>query len=233
VGEKASEVAGNLARVREGIERAAARRGAQPGSIRLVAVTKGVAVARIEQALAAGVEDLGENYLQEALPKVGALGRRARWHFIGHLQTNKVRAALPLFELMQSVDSARLAQEISRRAGPLGLVGRVLVEVNTSGEPSKYGVPPPGVGELLAACAGLEHLEVLGLMTIGRLGADEAGTRACFRTLAGLFARYQQAPGVQMRWLSMGMSHDYELAIEEGANMIRVGTAIFGPRPSR
>ncbi len=219
--------------MQERIAQAAARRGAPAGSVALVAVTKGVAVERIEQAVAAGVTDLGENYLQEAQPKIEAIGRRARWHFLGHLQTNKVRAALPLFDVVQSVDSQRLAREISRRAAQAGLTAAILVEVNTSGEPAKFGVAPAELGGLLEVCAGLPALTVQGLMTIGRLGADEAGTRACFRELATLFARYRDLPGVEMRWLSMGMSGDFELAIEEGSNMVRVGTAIFGPRPAR
>ena len=230
LGKSRQQVAGNLAQVRERIAQAAARRGVEPGAVRLVAVTKGVPAERIEEAIAAGVQDCGENYLQEALPKIARLGRRARWHFIGHLQTNKVKAALPHFDLIQAVDSEHLAQEIARRAAALGRQVPVLLEVNTSGEAGKFGVAPEQVGHLLARCVGL-GLPVQGLMTIGRLGAEEAGTRQCFRALAQLFAQYREAVPGGLQWLSMGMSGDFELAIEEGANMIRVGTAIFGPRP--
>jgi len=219
--------------VRERIARAAERRGSDPSAICLVAVSKGVEAERIGQAITAGVTDLGENYLQEALPKLAVLGDRARWHFIGHLQTNKARAAVGRFALIQSLDSERLANELERRAGEAGVCAEVLVEVNTSGDPGKFGVAPEGLEPLLAHCGQLAHLRVRGLMTIGRLGAEAEGTRACFRTLAGLFSRCRDVPGVEMRWLSMGMSGDFEIAIEEGSNMVRVGTAIFGPRPSR
>lgn len=226
------DIAGNVAQVLDRVAAAAARAGRRPDEIRVVAVAKGVEAERVIQAIGAGIGDLGENYLQEAQRRIAAIGRRARWHFVGHLQTNKARAAVELFDFIHTVDSARLAQALDRRCREVGRSLPVLVQVNTSGEASKSGVAPEALPGFLEGLAGLECICVRGLMTIGRLTGDPEESRAEFRRLAALFegARGLGAPNVTMQWLSMGMTRDFEVAIEEGASMVRIGTAIFGPR---
>jgi len=225
-------IAGNVRRLRERIAAAAQRAGKSPDEIRLVAVSKGVDIERIAAAADAGVEEIGENYIQEAAPKVEALGRKATWHLVGHLQTNKAKAAVSLFDIIQTVDSAHLAQALSRRCQAAGKVMPVLVEVNTTAEPSKFGVEPQHLRQVLEQTAGLPGIRVQGLMTVGRLGASADEARKYFEALASLAdqARTWGIEGVEMPWLSMGMSDDFEAAIEAGANIIRVGRAIFGPR---
>lgn len=228
---KTTDIAGNVARVRERIARAAKGAGRRPEEIRLVAVSKLVTAERVRQALAAGVTDMGENYVQEAEAKRAEIGEGARWHLIGHLQRNKAGKAATIFDIIQTVDSARLAESIGRRAGEAGKTVSALLQVNTSGEESKSGVAPERVESLLEAVMGVSGLRVEGLMTIGRWDPDPERARPEFRTLAELARRLENRTGVKMRWLSMGMSHDFEIAIEEGANLVRIGTGIFGPRP--
>ena len=225
------DIAANLARVRERIERAARAVGRSPGDMRLVAVAKQMPVEYVRAAIAAGVTDVGENYVQEAEAKFAEIGRVVRWHLVGHLQRNKVKAALPIFDLIHTVDSRRLAEEISRRA-PAGARVPVLLQVNTSGEASKFGLPPAAALDRAAELAQLPGLDIQGLMTIGRWDPDPQAARGEFQLLAEIFERLALVPGVTACWLSMGMSHDFEVAIEEGANLLRIGTAIFGPRPS-
>jgi len=225
-----SSLADNLARVRERIARAAERAGRRPDQICLVAVTKTVPAARIREAVAAGVTDVGENYVQEAAAKRAEIGAAVTWHFIGHLQRNKAGQAARLFDIIHTVDSVRLAEALSRRAQQLGRRLEVLVQVNTSGETTKAGVPPEEAGALVAQAASLDGLAVRGLMTIGRLQPDPEEARPEFRLLAALAEKLRRETGLDLPWLSMGMSHDFEVAIEEGANLVRVGTAIFGPR---
>lgn len=229
--ERAS-IADNLARIRERIATAAAGAGRRPEEVLLVAVSKEVESERIEQAIRAGVTDLGENYLQEALQKRAQVHLPAKWHFIGHLQRNKVKRALELFDIIQSVDSLALAQEISRRAEAAGRTAEILLEVNTSGETSKFGFEPGQASALAEAVSALPALRLLGLMTIGRFEPDPQAARGEFRLLANLFRELgsRELPKVEMRWLSMGMTHDFEVAIEEGANLVRIGRGIFGPR---
>jgi hypothetical protein len=226
------EIAENLARIRERIAAAAAKSGRKAEEILLVAVSKGVEPERIEQAIGAGVTDLGENYLQEAIGKKAQIGSKARWHFIGHLQRNKVNAALEEFSLIQSVDSLKLAQEISRRAAAAGKTAQILLQVNTSSETSKFGVAPEETLKLVEEIGILPGLALQGLMTIGRFEPDAAAARGEFRLLAQIFREISQLnlPNIKMRRLSMGMTHDFEVAIEEGANLVRIGTGIFGPR---
>jgi pyridoxal phosphate enzyme (YggS family) len=226
------DISQNVARVRERVAAAAGRAGRRLEEVRLIAVSKGVEAERIRQALAAGIGDLGENYLQEAQPKIAEIGRGARWHFVGHLQTNKAKSAVELFDFIHTVDSARLAQALDRRCLEVPRPMPVLVQVSTSGEASKSGVEPEGLLAFLESLAGLECLCVRGLMTVGRLVGSPEESRAEFRQLAALFNRARELaiPNVTMQWLSMGMSADFEVAIEEGAGMVRVGTAIFGPR---
>jgi len=225
-------IADNVARIRERIAAAAARIGRKPEEVLLVAVCKGIEPERIKQAIAAGITDLGENYLQEALGKRREIGGEVKWHFIGHLQRNKVKAVLEAFSLLQSVDSLRLAEEISRRAQARSEKAEILLQVNTSGEASKFGAKPEEAPALAEAISSLPGLCLLGLMTIGRLEPEPEAARGEFRLLANLFKSIAGLglPKVKMRWLSMGMTHDFEVAIEEGANLVRVGRGIFGPR---
>jgi len=224
------DIASTAARVRERIAAAAGRVARRAEDIVLVAASKGVPPDRIAVAARAGIADFGENYVQEAQPKIAAVGRGVRWHLIGHLQTNKAKPAVALFDVVQTVDSERLGLELDRRARAAGRCLTVLLEVNTSGEPTKFGVQPEHAMRLAEVAAGLEGLDLKGLMTMGRLGASPDEARRGFALLRDLAERVgRQLPGA-MAWLSMGMSDDFEVAIEEGSNMVRVGTAIFGPR---
>ncbi len=222
-----SDIAANVERVRERIARAAERAGRRPADVLLIGVSKTVEVERIRAAVAAGVTALGENRVQEAKAKVDALGRPAAWHLIGHLQTNKVKDALDLFDVIHSVDRLELARELDRRAAARGKVVDVLLQVNVAAEASKGGVGPDAVGESLDAIGKLAHLRVRGLMTIPPEAERPDDARPWFRRLRELAERHG------LPELSMGMSGDFEVAVEEGATMVRVGTAIFGPRPVR
>jgi hypothetical protein len=226
------DIAGNVARVRERIGAAAARAGRCAEEIVLLAASKTVEPERILLAARAGIADFGENYVQEARPKIARIGHGVRWHFVGHLQTNKVKQAVALFDIVQTVDSERLAVELERRAHCAGRRLPVLLEVNTSGEETKLGVAPDQALGLAEVVASLPALELRGLMTMGRLGAGPEDARPSFALLRRLFeALRRQLPAANITWLSMGMSGDFEVAIEEGSNMVRVGTAIFGARP--
>jgi len=222
-------IVANLRRVRERIVAAAERSGRDPSQIRLVIVTKGVTTDRIRKAVAAGATLLGENRIQEALPKIKALEGKIQWHLIGHLQRNKVKQAIHRFELIHSLDSLELAHEIERRAKQAGIQQRVLIQVNLSREPSKYGVLPEDADELVRETAALPHLALEGLMTIPPPSIDPQQSRRYFRRLREKMEDQRQA-GLSVRELSMGMSNDFEIAIEEGATLVRIGTAIFGPR---
>lgn len=226
-------VAENLNAVKERIAKAAARVGRDPESISLVAVTKTVPVERIHEAIAAGQRVFGENRVQEAQDKVQALGHDVQWHLIGHLQRNKVRFVCELFDLIHSVDSLPLAQDIDRRAAQCGIVMPILIQVNIGDETTKTGVAIPDALSLVRDIAGLSHVAIRGLMCIPPALEDPEEVRPYFTQLRTLAEQIDQArlPEVTMTELSMGMSHDYEVAIEEGATMVRVGSAIFGPRP--
>jgi pyridoxal phosphate enzyme (YggS family) len=226
-------IAENVARVRERMEAAARRAGRDPGKIRLVAVSKTVESDRIRQALEAGVDSLGENYVQEAQKKIEELGRGTAWHFIGHLQSNKAKAAVRLFDYVHSVDSLRLAQELSRVAGQQNKVLPVLLQINLGQETTKFGALQDDTLRLLEQMGLLPGISVKGLMTLPPFFDNPEESRPYFhvlRDLAEAVSRRKIA-GVSMEELSMGMSNDFETAIEEGATLVRVGTAIFGPRP--
>lgn len=225
------DIAANVARVRERIALAAERAGRRPEEVRLVAVSKVVGAERVREAVVAGVTDLGENYVQEAAAKREEVGEGATWHLIGHLQRNKASRAAAIFDMIQTVDSLRIAEAIGKHAEAAEKTMRVLLQVNTSGEESKYGVEPEQVGSVLEAVAAVPGLRVEGLMTIGRWDPDPERARPEFRQLATLAGSLEGRTGAEMKWLSMGMSHDFEVAIEEGANLVRIGTGIFGPRP--
>ncbi len=225
------DIAANVARVRERIVRAAERSGRSPDDVRLVAVAKLVEAERVREAIAVGVSDIGENYVQEAATKRPVVGGGARWHMVGHLQRNKAAQAVQIFDMIETVDSERLARAIGGRAEASGRTMPILLQVNTSGEESKHGVAPAEAERLLDAVRRVPGVRVEGLMTIGRWDPDPERARPEFRLLAELGRRLAERSGAEMRWLSMGMSHDFEVAIEEGANLVRVGTGIFGPRP--
>jgi pyridoxal phosphate enzyme (YggS family) len=223
-----------LSAVRARIASAAQRAGRDPASVLLVGASKTVEAERLREAVAAGLSDLGENRVQEARDKIVALAELAtpvRWHLIGHLQSNKAKLAASLFDWVHSVDSEPLARELDRRAAEAGRRLQVLVEVNTSGEPSKFGVAPGAVLGLLGAVTACSALEPRGLMTVGPLTDDVEASRSAYRELARSLGEAQRAlPGARLDQLSMGMSADFEIAIEEGATIVRVGTALFGPR---
>jgi len=221
------DIPANLERVRERIARAAERAGRRPEDVLLIGVSKVVEVARIRAALAAGLSALGENRVQEAKAKIAELGRPVPWHLIGHLQTNKVKDALPLFDLIHSLDRLELAREIERRAAALGRTIDTLVQVNIGAEASKGGFALDAVGAALEAIGKLTHVRVRGVMAIPPEAERAEDARPWFRQLCALADKH----GLRER--SMGMSGDFEVAIEEGATMVRVGTAIFGPRPAR
>lgn len=220
-------MAESLRQVRERISSAAERAGADPENIALIAVTKTVDAARIEEAIQAGVTDIGENYVQDSIEKFGTIGHRVRWHMIGHLQRNKAKRATEIFDLIQSVDNLPLAVEIGKRAAAVGKVQEVLVEVNISGEASKFGVAPAEALALVDEAAGIPAVSVCGVMGIAPFVKDPAVIRRSFVLLREL---WEGLPAECRRWLSMGMTSDFEIAIEEGSNMVRIGTAIFGPR---
>jgi hypothetical protein len=221
------DIPANLERVRERVARAAERAGRKPEDVLLIGVSKVVEVERIRAALGAGLRALGENRVQEAKAKIAELGRPVPWHLIGHLQTNKVKDALPLFDLIQSLDRLELARELERRAAAQGRVVETLLQVNVASEASKGGFAPDAVGEALDTIGKLSHVRVRGLMAIPPEVERAEESRPWFRRLRELAERH----GLRER--SMGMSGDFEVAIEEGATMVRVGTAIFGPRPLR
>jgi len=223
----------NLDRVKARVKKAASSFGRNLEEIKLIAVTKTIPFNLIEQAIQAGVTDIGENKVQEALPKIEALKQKypkVIWHMLGHLQRNKVRQALSAFDIIQSLDSFRLAEEIQKKAE--AKIIPVLIEVNTSGEESKFGVALPEAARLVEEVSGLGNLCIQGLMTIGQLGPDPEAARLCFKRLKKLFDELKQLnlPNVDLKYLSMGMSSDFEIAIEEGSNMVRVGQAFFGKR---
>ncbi len=222
------------AAVMDRLARAAARAGRRPGEVRLVAVSKTQGPEAVAEARDAGLSAFGENYVQEAEPKIRAVPG-AEWHLIGTLQRNKAGKAVSLFDWIETVDSPELVAAISRRAAVAGKTVDLLVEVNVAGEGTKGGVAPGGIPAVLDAAAGLPGIRVRGLMAIPPLAEDPEASRPYFRRLRALLAESaQRAPrGVELAELSMGMSHDFEVAIEEGATIVRVGTAIFGPRRAR
>ncbi|MDR4480097.1 MAG: YggS family pyridoxal phosphate-dependent enzyme [Nitrospira sp.] len=226
-------VAGRVRTVLDEIRRAAVRAGRAPETVRLVAASKTVSVDRLREAVDAGVRHVGENRLQEALPKIDALGREGIvWHFIGSLQRRKVKSVVGRFETIHSVDSLALAGEIDRQAKAAGLRQRILLEVNVGGEVSKGGFAPETLVADLASLNEFEHLDIRGLMAIPPPTPTADGARPYFRQLRTL-AEALTARGyrnINMQELSMGMSHDYSVAVEEGATYVRVGTAIFGAR---
>jgi hypothetical protein len=228
----AINIADNINTIKQRIASAAARCGRDPDSIKLLAVTKTIPTEYIIKAIDAGITIFGENYVQEAKDKIAAIGSRARWHMIGHLQANKAKYVVTLFDYVHSVDRLELAQELDRRAGLINRKLNVLIEVNVSGEESKSGIPADYAPALIKQIAGLENLTVRGLMTMSPYSNNPENARPYFSALRNLSDNIsrQQISGIQMEELSMGMTDDFEVAIEEGATIVRIGRAIFGER---
>lgn len=221
----------NISQVRRRIDAAARRAGRHPGEIKLVAVTKTVPVEAIREALACGINSFGENRVQEFLQKVSQLPAGLDWHLIGHLQTNKVKKVIGRAHLIHSLDRWSLAEEIDRAAQEVQTVARVLVQVNVAGEDTKYGLALSEVEAFVAEASQLPGIEVCGLMTIAPRCEQAEEVRPYFRQLRELARRMKdQAYGAKLAYLSMGMTGDFEVAVEEGAHLVRVGTAIFGQR---
>lgn len=219
----------NIERLKEKIDRASERTCQSPEEISIVAVTKTVTPQRIEQAIASGINIIGENRIQEAKKKFPIIGSTVQWHMVGHLQTNKVKDALKIFSLIHSLDSIKLAQEIEKRAEKSI---DCLIEVNTSKESTKFGIAPENLFSFFESLKDFKKINVLGLMTIGPGWAieDQEASRPCFCFLHKLREELVEKFGRPFPVLSMGMTSDFEVAIEQGATMIRVGTAIFGHR---
>ncbi len=222
-------IAENIKNLKDRVIAAARRANRNADSIQIIAVTKTVSIPMIEEAIAQGITIIGENRVQEAKTKHAVIGDRVTWHMVGHLQTNKVKDAVKIFSLIHSLDSLKLAREIEKKTS--SKIG-CLIEVNTSQESTKYGIQPDDALSFYEALRNFKNIEIKGLMTIGPGWAieDKEASRPCFRTLASLKGSIEKQCKCSLPILSMGMTSDYEIAIEEGANMIRVGTAIFGPR---
>jgi len=220
----------NFRKVRERIEAACSRAGRNPAEVTIVAVSKSQPPEAVRAAAEIGQLVFGENRVQEAKAKVPLCPERARWHMIGHLQSNKARDAVALFSMVQSVDSLHLAQELEKWADKQAKTLPVLLEVNIAGESSKFGYKPDVMLRELPDINELRHLEVHGLMTIAPYATDAEKVRPVFRKLRELKTECEQVLGAPLQHLSMGMSGDFEVALEEGATMVRIGTALFGPR---
>jgi pyridoxal phosphate enzyme (YggS family) len=229
----AANIPDNLAKVRQTISQAERAAGRPDGSVQLVAVTKTHPVDVIQKAIDAGQLMFGENRVQEARAKIPELSSRIQWHLIGHLQSNKIRPALPLFQLIHGVDSVELLADIDRLAAELGLFPRILLQVNLAGEASKFGFSPAKLLEQVETIAGFKRANIEGLMTIPPLAPSPEHSRPYFVALRELRDRLAHESGFALPELSMGMSDDYQVAIAEGATMVRVGTAIFGERRAR
>jgi pyridoxal phosphate enzyme (YggS family) len=225
-----SLIAENLERVREQIANAATKSGRSIDDVELVAITKTHPAEKVREAVEAGQTLFGESRVQEARAKIPELPSNIRWHFVGHLQKNKVRHALPLFEMMHSIDSLALAQDINRIAEEQGLYPRVLLEVNVAGEGSKFGFAPDHLSEQMETLLALPRLSIEGLMCIPPLAVESEDSRKFFVQVRKLRDSLEKQFSVKLPQLSMGMTQDFPIGIEEGATLVRVGTAIFGER---
>jgi len=203
-----------------------------PEGVLLVGAAKTRAPDEILEAIEAGLEIVGENYVQEAEKAFETVGRRAKWHMIGHLQTNKVKKAVPVFDMIETVSSMKLAEEIDKVCSRAGKVMPVLIEINSGEEAQKSGVNPEEAVALVQAMSSLKNIRIMGLMTMGPFAGDPEESRPYFQRTRKLFdaLKAMGLPGVEMKYLSMGMSNSYKVAIEEGANMVRIGTKLFGRR---
>ena len=201
-----------------------------PPNVTLVAATKERTAVEIQEAIDAGIEVVGENYVQEAVRKYQEIGDSAKWHMIGHLQSNKAKKAVRIFDMIETVDSIKLARAIDKGCGNIGKVIPVLIEINSGEEPQKGGVMPGDAVALVREMSELRNIRIMGLMTMGPFAGDPEDARSYFQKTRGLFEEIKELdlPGVEMKYLSMGMSNSYKVALEEGANMVRIGTNIFG-----
>lgn len=227
-------IAENIADIRDRVDRRCRAIGRDPAGVRIIAVSKTFPAASVREAVRAGLCDIGENYVQELLAKHRELeAGPVRWHMIGHLQTNKAKKAVRVFDMIETVDSMKLAREIDKACEVFGReVMEVLIEINSAEEPQKAGVMPEDAAQLIREMAHLTHVRVKGLMTMGPFAGDPEEIRPYYRKTKALFdgIRSMEIPGVNMAHLSMGMSDSYRVALEEGANMVRIGTGIFGER---
>lgn len=223
-------LAENLTQIQQRIKAACERAGRDPSSVTLLAVSKGHPPEAIREAMELGLQFFGESKIQEAKVKIPQCPGRARWHLIGHLQTNKARDAVQFFEMIHSVDSLHLAEEINKRAEQMAKFMPVLIEVNLAGEASKFGYKPDSLLAELNHLNALQRLEIHGLMTMASWSPDPERARPVFRALRELKSRCEDKLGAPLQHLSMGMSGDFEPAIEEGATLVRIGTSLFGER---
>ncbi len=227
-----STVKDNIKKIRENIAQAALRTGRSASDVRLMAVTKTVADERIIEAIEAGVDIIGENYVQEAMRKIEKMGKNVEWHMIGHLQSKKSKYAVRLFDMIHSIDRIKLAGELDKRAGMAGCITKILIEVNISGEETKSGVKKEDALDLVKDISALENLSIQGLMTMPPWFDNPEDARPYFVALRELRDKIieENIHSVEMNELSMGMSGDYQVAVEEGATIVRIGTLIFGER---
>jgi len=225
-----SQISDNLINIHSRMQDATHRVGRQVSDVRLVAVSKTYPPAVIQEAWNAGQHVFGENRVQDALPKIAELPAEAEWHFIGHLQSNKIRKALPAFTLIHGVDNLELAQQINRIAGEMGLTANILLEINVSGEASKFGFSPTDLRQNLEDLLCLPNIRINGLMTMAPYSEDPELARPVFSKLRILRDELAAKTGQSLRELSMGMSGDFEVGIEEGATIVRIGSSIFGHR---
>jgi len=203
-----------------------------PPNVELVAAAKTRTSAEILEAIDAGVKIIGQNYVQEARNTFQDVGRRARWHFIGHLQRNKAKKAVEIFDMIETVDSYALAEELDKRSAARGKTTDILIEINSGREPQKYGIFPEEAEDLIRRISGLEGIKIRGVMTMGPFTGDPEDARPYFNVTRKVFEDIKSLniPNVEMKYLSMGMTNSYRVAIDEGANIVRIGTKIFGPR---
>lgn len=226
------DIAANINKIRQRMNAAAARCQRNPNSIKLLAVTKTVSPEIVGKAIDAGLTEFGENYVQEAKEKIASIEQRIKWHMIGHLQTNKAKYAVNLFDYIHSIDRMELAKEINKKAGQISRKINVLIEINVSGEKTKNGITPVDAFGLIKEISSLGNISVKGLMTMAPYSDNPENSRPYFSELRKLqkIIAGEEIPGIQMDELSMGMTDDFEIAIEEGATIVRVGRAIFGER---
>lgn len=206
--------------------------GELPPDVQVVAAAKMKTPQEILKAVNAGIQIIGENYVQEALAAFEVVGRRAKWHFIGHLQRNKVKKAVEIFDMVETVDSVGIAQEIDKRCSPHGTIMPVLIEINSGRESQKFGILPEDTEEFIREISTLKNIKIKGLMTMGPFFGDPEDARHYFVETKKVFEKMKalNLQGIEMNYLSMGMTNSYKVAIEEGANIVRIGTKIFGPR---
>ncbi|MFZ5354651.1 MAG: YggS family pyridoxal phosphate-dependent enzyme [Bacillota bacterium] len=222
----------NIDRIKENINNACGRVGRNPAEVEIIGVTKTIDIDRINYALECGITNIGENKVQELTDKYEKIQKNVKWHLIGHLQTNKVKYIIDKVDLIHSLDSIGLAEEIEKRAAKAGLLKEVMVQINVAQEESKFGISLEEADSFLEKLLRFNNLKVVGLMTIAPFLDNVEEVRPFFRLLKEKYVEYSRITGknIEMKYLSMGMTNDYEVAIEEGANLVRIGTGIFGAR---